>query len=189
MDVQEKEISLTATCATAKHCLSQALESTQTGLVPASFPRALPGPPQTSVGHGWRWSAATGAFLEMPGGWYEAVALAGALTSGLFETTVKFGNGVQSHFLPCRFQGRSPSLAMDLNPSLVLSKHRLTFGSPAFQGWVLLTKQEAFVGVKFSTILFLKLLFFTLTTVLLLVLGANVRTFLPYFGFETSRSK
>lgn len=50
---------------------------------------------------------------------------------------------------------------MDLN--LVLCKHGLTFGSPAFQGWVLLTKQEAFLGVEFPTILFLKLLF-TLTT-------------------------
>lgn len=57
MDVQEKEISLTATCATAKHCLSQALESTQTGLVPASFPRALPGP------HRHLWDTAGGGAL------------------------------------------------------------------------------------------------------------------------------
>lgn len=48
--------------------------------------------------------SAMGAFLGMLRGWYEAVALAGALTSGLFETTLKFGS---------RFQGRSPSLAMD----------------------------------------------------------------------------
>lgn len=161
MDVQEKGISLTAMCTTAKHCLSRASESTQAGLVPASFPRALPGPPGKSVGHGWGWRAATGAFLEVPGGWYEAVALANALTSGLFETPVKFGNGVQSHLLPCRFQGRSPSLAMDLNTSLVLS-NGLTFQSPAFQGWVLSTK--LLWGVEFPTILFLKLLFFTLTT-------------------------
>lgn len=93
------------------------------------------------MGYGWEWSAAAGAFLEVLGGWYEAVALVDVLTSGLSETTVKSGNGVQSHLLPCRLQGRSPSLAMDLNPFLVPSKHGLTFGSPAFQGWVLSTKQ------------------------------------------------
>lgn len=32
---------------------------------------------------------------------------------------------------------------------MVLCKRGLTFGSPAFQGWVLLTKQEAFLGVEF----------------------------------------
>ena len=97
-----------------------------------------------------------GTFLEMPGSWYEAVALADALISGLFAATVKFGNGLESHLLPCSFQGRSPSLAMDLNPFLVLSKWGLTFGSLAFQGWVLSTKQEA-LGGGISYLLFLKL--------------------------------
>lgn len=79
------------------------------------------------MGYGWEWSAAAGAFLEMLGGWYEAVALADVLTSGLFETTVKSGNGVQSHLSPCRFQGRSPSLAMDLNPFLLNMDSHLGF--------------------------------------------------------------
>lgn len=62
-----------------------------------------------------------------------------------------------------------PSLAVDLNPSLVLNKDGLTFESPAFPSWVLTTKQEAFVGVEFPANLFLKLLFFTLATAWLLV--------------------
>lgn len=74
--------------------------------MPASFPRALPGPPGTSVGYGWEWSAAAGTFLEMLGGWYEAVALADVLTSGLFETTVKSGNGVQSPSFALQISGQ-----------------------------------------------------------------------------------
>lgn len=53
------------------------------------------------------------------------------------------------------------------------------FESPAFQGWVLTTTQEAFVGVEFPASLFLKLLFFTLATAWLLVLRASVRALCP----------
>lgn len=107
--------SCTATCATAERCLSRALEKPRQGW-------CLPGCPRPClVPQGPLWDLAGGggccrAFLEMPAGWCEAVALADAPSSGLCETTVEFGNGVQSCLLPCRFQGRSLSLAMDLNP-------------------------------------------------------------------------